>query len=540
LSRQAPASAGPTSIAVLLVWLILTALVAVVGAVLLEYEQVGESLPSALWSLAVLIGEVILYLLVLTALSAGRMGAGRAFAGTVIGLIVRVTFSLVTAEAPIISRGGTGGFLSNFVYFYLLYWPAIAVQVCAVAIFLLRLREAWTLGVANEDWARLEDQFSDDEPEDRAERQRVLLAALKESGEPGAAQPAAREAADDAEPTNAGFYEDVGSSLSPTLPFDQSRDEEPGMDIAGGGDESANDTSPIPVTTEECDEKIADKEETEASAAQIPTERPAGDRLLADYSASGLTPFAGGVLIWGGELAVDDARLGQAAGALIAGASALGRATTLGEVQLLLIEAEGGCWALAADPERENWWTGVFQSAPTSPGMAAISVRKARASLDDADIPPRVDYPAPPSVADVTDLPVSAPVVSHPLADPLLEQWALQLSLAEAEDGAVLAALPPTTDASAVTGGALHIWRAAQEMADMTQWQQAQTVLIGGKLAAAAVGRANWQGQPALLATSSRDTVGVAGARVLLTQLIRKLDDFGPQYRPSSSRAPQD
>ncbi|GAH82909.1 unnamed protein product, partial [marine sediment metagenome] len=62
------------------------------------------------------------------------------------------------------------------------------------------------------------------------------------------------------------------------------------------------------------------------------------------------------------------------------------------------------------------------------------------------------------------------------------------------------------------------------------------TVLVGGKLAAAAVGRASWQGQPALLATSSRDTVRLAAARVLLTQLARKLDDFGPQYRPANLR----
>jgi len=530
LSREGSASESSTSIASLLLWLIMTALVAVVGAALLEYEQVGQSLPSALWSLGVLVGEVILYLLVLTAFSAGRMVAGRAFAGTVLGLVVRGALSVVTAELPIVSRGGLGGFFDNFIYFYLLYWPAVAVQICAVAIFLLRVREAWSLDETDEDWGGLEEQSSGGELEDRAERQRILLAALKESGEPGEAQPTEGEAADNAEPTDAGFYEDVGSSLSPALPFDELRDEELGVDIAGGEDESANDTSPIPVIAEECDEKTAGEEETEASEAQV------SERLLADYSASGHTPFAGGVLVWGGELAVDDARLGQAVAALVAGASALGRATGLGDVELLLIEAEGGCWALSADPERENWWTGVVESAPTSPGMAAVSVRKAMASLADADIPPQVDYPAPPSVA---DLPVSVPVVSHPLADPLLEQWGLQLSLAESEDGAVLAALPPGADASAVTGGALHLWQAARQIADMTQWEQAQTVLVGGKLAAA-VGRASWQGQPAVLATSSRDSVRIAGARVLLTQLARKLDDFGPQYRPASLRAPQD
>ena len=131
-------------------------------------------------------------------------------------------------------------------------------------------------------------------------------------------------------------------------------------------------------------------------------------------------------------------------------------------------------------------------------------------------------------------------MVSHPLADSLLAQWGLQLSLAESGDEPVLTALPRGADAAGVAGRALHLWQASQQLADVTQWPQAQTVLIGGKVAAAAVGRAGWQGQPAILVTSSRDTVRVGAARVLLTQLARKLDDFGPQYRPANLRASPD
>ncbi len=520
LSREASASAGSTSSLSVLLWLMVTAVVAVVGAVLLEYEQIGQSLPSALWALGVLIGEVVVYLLVLTILSSGRMGAGRAFAGTVLGLIVRGALSVVTAELPIVSRGGLGGFLENFVYFYLLYWPGIVVQICAVSIFLLRLREAWTLDRADEVWADLEVEFDANEPEDRAERQRVLLAALKEPGEPDQAQPADPQAAEDA-----GFYEDVVSSLSPTLPLVQSGVEKTDEDFAHGEDDSANDTSRIPVADEECIEEMTQQQEAEASEAQPFTPEPGGGQLLAGYSASGITPFAGGVLVWGGESAVDDARLAQAMGTLLADASGLGQAAGIGPVELLLIEAEGGCWALSAGLARDDWWVGLMQPAADSPGAAAVAVREAVARVQDAELLPEMSYPEAPLRAGLS---VALQVVSHPLADPLLEQWGLQLTLAETDDEAILTALPRGADVAGVAGQALSLWQASDQLSDVTQWDRVHTVLVGGKLAAAAVGRASWQGQPALLATSSRDTVRLAAARVLLTQLARKLDDFGP------------
>ena len=293
LSGEPSASAGSTSALSVLLWLMATAVVAVAGAALLEYEQVGQSLPSALWALAVLIGEVVVYLLVLTVLSSGRMGAGRAFVGTVLGLIVRGALSVVTAELPIISRSGPGGFLDSFVYFYSLYWPGVVIQICAVSIFLLRLREAWSLDKTDEDWGGLEAQFDADEPEDRAERQRVLLAALKEPDESDQVQAGDRQAAE-----GAGFYEDVGSSLSPTLSFEQPDAEKTHEDFPSSEDESSNDTSPIPVATEESAEKLTEQQDVEVSEAQHFAPEPAGDQLLPGHSASGITPFAGGVLVW--------------------------------------------------------------------------------------------------------------------------------------------------------------------------------------------------------------------------------------------------
>jgi len=532
LSRLARVTAGSTSIASLLLWLILAALVAVVGAALLEYEQVGQSLPSALWALAVLIGEVVLYLLVLTALSSGRMGTGQAFAGTVLGLVARAALSVVTAELPIVSRSGAGGFLDSFVYFYSLYWPGVAVQICAVSIFLLRLREAWTVNNADEEWGGLETQFDGDEPEDLAERQRVLLAALKESDEPGQAQPADQQGTE-----GAGFYEDVGSSLSLTLPFEQPGAEEIAEDFPGGEDESANDTSPIAVVTEEYAEKLTEQQTMGGSEAQPFAPEPAGDQLLPGYLVSGITPFAGGVLVWGGEFAVDDVKLSQAVAGLLVAASALGQAGGIGPVELLLVEAECGCWALSAGLERDDWWVGLMQAAGDSPGAAAVAVREAVARVQDAEILPEMSYPDAHLKAGVS---MGMQVVFHPLADSLLEQWGLQLSLGEADDEPVLTALPLGADAAGVAGRALPLWQASEQLSDVTQWQQVQTVLVGGKVAAAAVGRASWQGRPAVLAVSSRDTVRLGAARVLLTQLARKLDDFGPQYRPSNRRTSQD
>ncbi len=528
LSHEVSASAGPTSALSILLWLVATAVVAVVGVVLLEYEQIGQSLPSALWALGVLIGEVVIYLLVLTAFSSDRMGAGRAFAGTILGLIVRGALSVVTAESPIVSRSESGDLLGSFVYFYLLYWPGVAVQICAVSIFLLRLREAWTLDKVDEVWPEQEAEFVAAEPEDRAERQRVLLAALKESGEPDQTKPVDHQATE-----GAGFYEDVGSSLSPPLPFGRPDGEKAAREFTGREDNSPDETSPISTVGEEFAEKIVEHQEGEARAAQPVVVEPTDARLLAEYSASGITPFAGGVLVWGGEFTVDDARLSQTVATLLVDASALGQAAGLGPIELLLIEAEGGCWALSSGLALDDWWVGLMQPAADSLGKVAIAVREAVAGVQDAEMLPEMSYAPAPSPARRS---VTTQQVSHPLADSLLEQWKLQLSLATTDEGTVLTALPCGADAAGVAGWALGLWQASHQLADVTQWHQVQRVLVGGKVAAAAVGRASWQGQPAVLATSSRDTVRVASAGVLLTQLARKLDDFGPQYRPANLR----
>ena len=161
-----------------------------------------------------------------------------------------------------------------------------------------------------------------------------------------------------------------------------------------------------------------------------------------------------------------------------------------------------------------------------------MSLRQAVASLADAKLPAEVGSESPPPVADVECL---QEVVSHPLADPLLEQWGLTMTRGEIDDWTVLVAGPAGRDRAGLASAGLHTWQAACQLAEMAQWHEVQTVLVGGDQGATVVGMASWEGEPALLAATGRETIQVAGVKVLLTRLADRLRDYGPRYRPGQN-----
>ncbi|GAH78998.1 unnamed protein product, partial [marine sediment metagenome] len=108
-----------------------------------------------------------------------------------------------------------------------------------------------------------------------------------------------------------------------------------------------------------------------------------------------------------------------------------------------------------------------MQPAADSPGASVVAVRQAVARVQDAEILPEMSYPEAPLGASLS---VAMQVVSHPLADPLLEQWGLQLTLAEIDDEAILTALPRGADTAGVAGQALSLWQASDQLSDVTQW----------------------------------------------------------------------
>jgi hypothetical protein len=158
-----------------------------------------------------------------------------------------------------------------------------------------------------------------------------------------------------------------------------------------------------------------------------------------------------------------------------------------------------------------------------------MAVRRAVSNVADADLPSDLTFPDAPSLPQLTCEP---DIVTHPLADPLLADWGLNLLLGEIDGEAVLAAGPRGRSCGAVMGSGLQIWRAAGQVTGLTGWTAPRAVLIGGEESAVAVGMASWAGDPALLVAAARDACQVAGVNVLLTKLTDKLRDYGPRYQP--------
>ncbi len=520
--REAPATAGPIASLGIVLWLIFTVVVAVAGTMLLESSQVGRPLTVGLWSLALLIAEIVCYLLVLTVAAASSIGASRAFVGTLLGLITRGGISVITAQVTAPVQVTTGSFWVGFSYFYLLYWPGVLVQVCAVAVFLWVLRDMWTTGLRDEfDFGAGAEVYAplDD---DQAVRQRALLAALMESDEEEVTEPPGGRELPEELPqpgVSAGFYDDLDSRESLLLALEEADSEPPGVivDMPAAEEERADDTSRLPIVSEE--PEVGPEVEPQEQAEVTPVV-PAGST----------TPVGGGVLVWEAEEALDEAKQADAVSLLAASAEAFGRAARAGAVELLLIEVAAGCWVLAADPERGGWWVGRAQPAPVSLGQAVTSARQALADLAGADMPEEVQFSPPPPVAE-RECPQQS--VSHPLADPLLEQWGLTMTLGEVGEETVLVAAPGGRDRPGLATAGVQMWQAACQLVEVTGWDEPNTVLVGGWQGATAVGRASWHGEPALLAAAGQDIIQVAGAKLLVTRLADKLRDYGPRYTPN-------
>ena len=525
MSQRAPVRMSPLSVGL---WLIFSVVVAVAGTVLLERSQVGGPVAAAGWSLALLVAEIICYLVVLTVAVSSAVGASRAFVGTLLGLVIRAGICVITTQVAAPVQASDAGYLGQFSYFYLSYWPGALVQICAVAIFLWVLRDMW--GTSGRDVFCAPGQTEADAEawENRFERQRELLAALMEpSTEEGSGVVEERVLADSAEaPASAGFYEDIDSSESLTLPLEESESESPEAfgDMAAAVAEGADDTSLIPVVAEE-------PEELEPVATVEP--EPVGEQILPGQAASGITAFAGGVLVWGAQRGLDESELAATVAPLLAGAEALAQAAAAGAVQLLLIEAAEGCWGFAPDPNREHWWVGLAQPGADA-GRAAVAVRKTVATIDEVELPGKTTFPGRFPAAELQS-PQEA--VSHALADPVLEQWRLTMTLGEIGDQRVLTVAPAGRDRTGLASSGLQVWQGACQVAEVADPGEASTVLVGGRESVAGVSMASWQGDPALLAATGRDIIQVAGIKLLLAKLIGKLRDYGPRYRPSPNAA---
>ena len=104
--------------------------------------------------------------------------------------MVRAGICVITTQVSAPVQASDTGFLGQFSYFYLSYWPGALVQICAVAIFLWVLRDMWGASGRGGGYAPGQPEVEEEAWEDRFERQRELLAALREPSAEEGTEPA--------------------------------------------------------------------------------------------------------------------------------------------------------------------------------------------------------------------------------------------------------------------------------------------------------------------------------------------------------------
>lgn len=163
------------------VWLLATAVVGILGVVLLEGARVTAPARLAPALVIVLPLELVCYLLALQETRGPRLRPVRTALGVFLGLIIRASLTLILGLVRASPLAGGGGLASQFLLFYARLWPAALVQMLAVAAYLWLIRDLLA-GEPLPEAYRPALPWSE-EPAEQAERQKELLSALLEPAE---------------------------------------------------------------------------------------------------------------------------------------------------------------------------------------------------------------------------------------------------------------------------------------------------------------------------------------------------------------------
>lgn len=218
------------------VWFVIVVAVGVLGTMLLAESGIGieRSMPRIIgWVMA---AEVLLYLAALLAPAASVPFAGL-IGGVVGGMAVRAIIALLCAVVRGAPDGGIG---EAFGYYYASYWSGVCLQIFVVAVYLWLVRP---LLERPRVWRPEPRPALSEEPQSNAERQRMLLAALREGDEP-APEPQAPAAAQ-AHPV------EVSAAPQPQ-PAPEPEPTEPEVEVSGARvrEERGNATAPEPAVPE--------------------------------------------------------------------------------------------------------------------------------------------------------------------------------------------------------------------------------------------------------------------------------------------------
>jgi len=507
LSMHRPVRSSGLSSPVIVLWLTLTAIVGVVGCIVLARAQVVEPLPLRRALAMVLGAEVLLYLMVLI-MGGPRMIPGRRVAiGIGLGLIIRAGLSLIAALLGLPLPATGGSLAADFGFYYAQFWIGALVQILAVSAFLWFVRDVWEIGETGAVEAFGERLESYETLDERRARREKLLAALMEGPE------------------------DEQLSLLREEVAAQPREPET----------AAEDTSQILA--------VAEEEETEATGATasevllVASRRhlSEAEQLLADVVGEGtvadtLSLPGGGGLVWAAPQAVVHSALVEPAGRLLDSVELLGRAVQSGTVQLVVMAGQDGCWALAPIQNAPSgWWMGLAQPTPVTVALAVANLRRVQAHWPAVEL--IGSRTGPPSEAEITGRMVEYRVSAA--VDSLADQWNAQISSVSAEERTVILVGPSGINGETVAVAGVRIWHTATDLWQVLKWGEPTSVLVGLADGAVAVGPAAGMGQRPLLMVVNRDAPQIAGVALRLDRLCHQfvVEDSADSFRNSDSRA---
>jgi len=507
-------NSGRLSSLAIVLWLISTAIVGVVGCVVLEQAQVSQPLATGQALAVVPLVEILFYLLILVAGSRHRMKAGRVVLGIGLGFIIRAGLSLIATQLVIPGQAAVTSMGAAFGLYYLRYWPGVVVQVLAVALFLWFLRGVWEVSEARSARALHQPRWlpEREEPEDERARRRQLLAALMEGPE------------EEAEPAGPGVEIALPSppAQSEQLPLLHQQLEAPPSEKVGG-EESGEDTSQLPVVSQAQVEEVSDLElsklpwpEPQLSEAKKLLVEAAGEGAVADAVC---LPGSGG-LVWAAPGSLDSKALSPVIGQLVDMSRIIGEIARLQAPQVVVADGEGGCWLLAPIPQAPvGWWLGWAQATPVSRGAAMLALRQMRSQWPVVDITSAREQPAPEPGIAATQTEYDGP----PEVVELVGQWGAQVTMVSIEDLAAIIAGPPGLNGEQVGGAGLQMWEVAIELCRLTAWDEPTALLMG--FAGGVVGLGKIEGTPVgtVAMVIDQDTSQIAVAALRLDKLRQRI-----------------
>ena len=507
-------NSGRLSSLSIVLWLISTAIVGVVGCVVLEQAQVSQPLATGQALAVVPLVEILFYLLILLGGSRQRMKAGRVVLGIGLGLIIRAGLSLIAAQLVVPGQAAATSMGAIFGLYYLRYWPGVVVQVLAVALFLWFLRGIWEVSEARSAHALYQPGWlpEREEPEDERTRRKQLLAALLEGPE------------EEAEPAQPGVEIALPSTpaQSEQLPLLHQQPPAPPSEEVGG-EEGGEDTSQLPAVSQAPAEEVSDPE-----LSRLPWPEPQlseAKKLLVDAAGKGGVAEAacfpgGGGLVWGAPTCLDSKALSPVIGRLVDVSGILGEIARLQTPQVVVADGEAGCWLLAPIPQAPvGWWLGWAQAPPVSRGAAMLTLRQMRSHWPVMDIASARKQAAPePGI-----VAIQAEYDGPPEVVELVGQWGGHVTMVSTEDLTAIIAGPPGLNGEQVGGAGLQMWEVAAELGGLTAWEEPTALLMG--FAGGVVGLGRLEGTPVgtVAMVIDRDNSQIAVAALRLDKLRQRI-----------------